>query len=608
MKKTLKFLSNIVLAAMLLLSLAAVLPKTQAQAPTVVKVEPHESIFYSDTTSVGDQFTVEIWVYNVSDTYGYQFKIFYNSDMLFGVSAERPSGHFYEPVLDPANYYVASWKKELTYNATHKYFELAYTLLAPEPAKSGSGVIAKLTFQIKQSPPWKGSISSLIHFEESILADISSPPQNIPHEDIDGIFEFRWAPPTTKPFLSVKPVKTTFVSGPPLVNTSDAFFNIYVWIENCTEGWWVIGAEFKLAYNGTLIKYVGIEVDPWLDAFGDIYLVPPVFGTRGDGLKFLHTAVVLLPHDYPPSEWWWPIEGSGALVKITFEVIHQEEFPWVAQSPLDLYDILFSDIQAEPVEAAPEKDGLVEIQGYILGRMIDVYTQYPEPYGGQGINMPSDAFAPQNEVCLSAKVTYNLDPVQNKPVSFEIKWPDGTVLLTRVAFTDINGIAKTCFRIPWLDQLSDPERVFGVWKVFATVEIADEVVNDTLTFKVAWLMEIIDIETADSFQKQKPAPLGEMWFKVTWEVRSAQPRYAVITVVVYDELGVPIAWDSYDGNFSAEAICVPRTYSHNFTLYIPTWAYVGTATVYANIYTDFPQNGGATYGPEFSKKFFIIKP
>ena len=53
---------------------------------------------------------------------------------------------------------------------------------------------------------------------------------------------------------------------------------------------------------------------------------------------------------------------------------------------------------------------------------IDIYTQ-KEPHDGRGLNQPSDAFAPQDEVFLYAETVYNEDPVENRLVAFEIYGP-----------------------------------------------------------------------------------------------------------------------------------------------------------------------------------------
>jgi hypothetical protein len=595
------------LAAMLLL--AMLLFPSVSSSTTVIAVDPEYSTFYTDATAVGDTFVVRVNITDVTDMFAYEVKIRFQNDTLRGLSASRPTGHFLEPTVSPSNYFVPVWQLKDD-NATHQYYHLGYTLLAPETGETGSGVLIEIEFQILKAPEGATPILSLIDLFDTKVSN--TVPAAVEHEARDGYFEFIWAAPTTLPHLSVESPLTVLGAGSPLVNTADAFFNVEVWVNDLHPDWWGVGFEFKLAYNQTLIDFASIRIAPWFNdsctsAGYDAYLVPPVEGIRGDNLAYLLTAAVAVP-PMPPCTWCGPpVYGSGALVEVTFEVLWQEEFPETAESPLDLYDIKFADNAADPIPHAPEEDGLARILGYIVGRNIDVYTQYLEPFGGQGPRNPSDAYAPQDQVCLYAEVTYNLDPIQNKAVDFGVQWPDGSILLTRTAITDINGIATVCFRIPWPDQIS-PENVFGLWNVTAIVDIANEVVNDTLALKVTWLMEIMALETVEELQKQKPAPLGEMWFDICWEVRSAQIRRAIIAVAVYDDLGVPIAWNCYVGNFSTAAICTPTVYCLNFTMHIPTWAYVGPATAYANIYTDYPQNGGHSYGPEVACHFRIVKP
>jgi hypothetical protein len=599
MKKLVKSVTNIALTALLLIAIGAVLPT--AFAVPVLYIDPALSAFTSDTTSIGDHFMVEVKIANVTDMFAYELKIAFKNATIGALNASRPAGHFLEPQINPGNEFIPVWALKTDLNATHQYWHLGYTRLAPETGEDGSGTLIELWFEILEEPPWKGSVSSPIGFIESKVSN--TVPAPVTHTAVPGLFEFSWAAPVTNPYLSVEPPVTTLGGGAPIVGTT---FDVTVNVNDLDPNWWVIGAEFKLAYNDTLIDFLSLTNASWVSGFGDIFVVPVIEGTVGS-LAYLHTAVILLPHSSPPANWTWPISGSGELLVLTFNVTMQEEFPWEAESPLDLYDVQFSDIEADPVAAAAEEDGLVRILGFITGRNIDLYVcDYPDPYGGQGPNMPSDKFAPQDLVCLCANVTYNLDPVQNKAVDFEVKWPDGTVLLTRTAVTDIYGTARICFRIPWPDQISN-ESVFGIWDVWALVDIANEVVNDTMKFEVDWKARIVNITVAEEYQKLKPEH-GEMWIKVCWEVDAAQELPAIITVVVYDDLDVPIAWGFYAGNFSAYGILDPATFCYNFTLLIPTWAYVGPATVYANIYTDFPQNGGVSYGPEMSATFRIIRP
>jgi len=127
----------------------------------------------------------------------------------------------------------------------------------------------------------------------------------------------------------------------------------------------------------------------------------------------------------------------------------------------------------------PNATVFTSIIGLDSGRDIDVYTQYPAPDGGQGRSMPSNPFRPLMEVFLYAYVTYNLWPVAEKIVAFEIEHGEWDFILTDI--TNSSGIAWVKFRIPWPD--TDPRaRVLGIWNVTATVNIADVVVRDTLWF------------------------------------------------------------------------------------------------------------------------------
>lgn len=240
----------------------------------------------------------------------------------------------------------------------------------------------------------------------------------------------------------------------------------------------------------------------------------------------------------------------------------------------------------------------------VKGPHIDVYTQ-KEPYGGQGPNQPSDAFAPQEEVILYAYVSYSCEPEQNKPVVFEVTNPKGEVVIDRTAFTNSTGVANVSFRIPW--PCIDPEEtVFGTWKVIAKVSILNETAQDTLTFLVGWIIKIVKVATVDASGAAKTVfARGEhICFNLTVRNIAFTSKTATLTIVVYDTQGVPI------GNAVLHSWVIPSGTSQYFIvdLQIPKWAYIGVASVYANAYTELPQNNGTPYCPETSTTFMIIKP
>jgi hypothetical protein len=283
---------------------------------------------------------------DVTNLFAYEFRLKFEYAKLQLMSAVRPAGHFLEPILDPGNAFVPVWKINESSDATWQVAHFGYTLLAPETARTGSGLLVTLTFKILVEPNYGDPlITSVFDLYDTKLADDTANP--ISHVAVDGTYEYYYVLPTPTHYLSVQPPTTVIPAGAPVVGTANAFFDVYVDVNALNAAFWVVGIEFKLAYDPTLIDFISCTVDPWLDAFGDIYMVPVI-----EGPGTIYTAVVLLPHSSPPSVWDFPISGSGHLVKLTFEVIHQEAFPWYDESPLDLYDAKYADINANPGDVA----------------------------------------------------------------------------------------------------------------------------------------------------------------------------------------------------------------------------------------------------------------
>jgi hypothetical protein len=88
------------------------------------------------------------------------------------------------------------------------------------------------------------------------------------------------------------------------------------------------------------------------------------------------------------------------------------------------------------------------------------------------------------------------------------------------------------------------------------------------------------------------------YFKITVNNTSG-PRDSVVTVNVFDELGIPLGLPSFKGPMTT------GTYVFILGLPLPNNASSGTATVYVNVFTDWPHNGGVACGPEKSATFQI---
>jgi len=249
----------------------------------------------------------------------------------------------------------------------------------------------------------------------------------------------------------------------------------------------------------------------------------------------------------------------------------------------------------------------------IVGRNIDLTTENTRsayktsspwmkmvttPVIGTGPNMPADAFGPQENVTLYANVTYNLCPVANKPVDFEIHSPTDNWVIFRQAFTDQSGIATITFRIPW-PNTDGPAVVFGTWHAYASCDIADMKVYDTLDFKVGWIID--KTVTID-----KPIPgvyhrgIDSIVTTETITNIGMIPRDVVITVTLYDELGFAV-------NYATITAVIPpgTTTNYQITIFVPKYTVCGIGTLYMNIYGALPTQCGVSYCPENTVNFQV---
>ncbi len=89
-------------------------------------------------------------------------------------------------------------------------------------------------------------------------------------------------------------------------------------------------------------------------------------------------------------------------------------------------------------------------------------------------------------------------------------------------------------------------------------------------------------------------------FKVTVENYDVNDRQVLISINVFDNKNVPLYV------LTGELTIQGRT-AASLTMGsgIPTWASSGRATVFANVYSDLPSNGGIAYSPESSATFTI---
>jgi hypothetical protein len=249
-----------------------------------------------------------------------------------------------------------------------------------------------------------------------------------------------------------------------------------------------------------------------------------------------------------------------------------------------------------------------------MGAQIDVYTEtvrafgLTTPYIGEGAHMCADAYQIDEEVSLFANVTYNGGELQSRLIAWEVYDPSGNIVLTRTTQTDENGTATLDFRI--LTVCMNASYAVGTWWVIAKTSVGEVVVNDTLCFKVYYLIApgntgigspIIVIMTPS-------VPRGGMAVgDLALEHWASIPQNFTVAVTIYDELNVPVGYYTTTMEFPGAPDPTDPDYCNRkvikrrpWFIEIPKWAYVGTGTVYLNMYTKPIADCGVAWAPEVS--------
>ena len=248
---------------------------------------------------------------------------------------------------------------------------------------------------------------------------------------------------------------------------------------------------------------------------------------------------------------------------------------------------------------------VVDLRAYAEGWKIDLYTN-KVPYDGRGLNQQSDAFEPQELVKLYARVTYNEWPRPNWPVAFQVLNPLGETVTVGNSQTNESGIASFSFRIPWPSEGVE-QRIFGNWKAVATFKIDEDTFNDTLTFRVGWIIQVTEIKTLNAEFIPKTVFLkGEtIVFNLTVENIALTDKSAVVVVNAFDSINCPIIHVVYAGKL---VVFQPGESFIQVISKVPDNATVGRATVFAAAYTALPEYGGVAYSPACKSHFEVLAP
>jgi hypothetical protein len=308
-KKATSFLYAIIIAT-LLMNIPTL--QTYAAPGPKIFVQPKLNMFTTDVTSVGDTFNVSVSVADFVEPglYAYEFKLYYDKTLLEATAWALPEGHFLTPAAGEMAVY--------TVPASGIYQDDGYVLVAissqgdVKKPKVGSGVLATITFKITKAPPAAQKLSCKLELKDVVMADPDI--KDIPVTKEDGYYEF--SPPRPSVYLSV---------DPPIVgalNVGDEF-SVDIMINKVEKGIKLIGVQWKLHYNTTLL-----ETSEELITEGDFFkkqLPGPEYetyfwATVEDDYAISFTIYTKMPA--PPEIF---PEGSGKLATIKFKAKYKPE-------------------------------------------------------------------------------------------------------------------------------------------------------------------------------------------------------------------------------------------------------------------------------------------
>jgi len=202
--------------------------------------------------------------------------------------------------------------------------EIGASLMGAEPARTGSGVLATITFNLTAAPPPDGVLSCILEAEDTGFLDdnLEDCELTIAH----GYYEFATPePPPPSVKLYVHP---SSITDPTLVPNETFIINItIVEVEN------LYGYEFTLGYNTSVLDCTDVTVHAIQDEtnFTPDYSIDDVAGIIWVNVTYVSPAEPIT--SYPPA----------TMVSITFQVIASGE------SILDLYDTNLIEQLGEPI-------------------------------------------------------------------------------------------------------------------------------------------------------------------------------------------------------------------------------------------------------------------
>jgi hypothetical protein len=463
-------------------------PKASAsESVTTIKVDPARKEFWA--YSVGQEFTVAVRILDVTNLYGFDLRLGWNTTILECVShsVRVPKNTYADGIL----YNPAVQIKDQV-DATEGTYVIAYASSGVAPSFNGSGTVFTMTFKIIYQPVEPEPFITILRLYETDLSNPIADP--IAHTSENGTVAIY------KPKAFVDPSLIQNNS-----NTAGKELTIAVKIINVTG---LYRCRVVLRWNTTILDYVQHSVRIPEDTYPDGVLKSPVAKLADDVYPTdgMYEIDYLSDYDSPAPSF----NGSGTVFTMTFSIKHHpiEPEPTVV-TKLELEDIQLWEKENNLIPCTKE-DGTIVL--YQLGKSnIKIEPAHIEfgDNSGDTIPMPGTEFTVDariynvtNLYSFNLKLRWNTTFLRYMSHSIQIPrntYPDGVLFDPTQALADSVNLTTGTY---WLNYSSlDPAPSFnGSGTIF---NVTFEVIKQPFDFETGGP----DIDCVDTFIHLESADL-----------------------------------------------------------------------------------------------------
>lgn len=263
--------------------------------------------FYTNETSLGSRFNITIYVYDVTDLYTYQVKLYYNSTILNvsrgWIPPDNPDYIFYgensfeSPIImhDPS---------------IGDAVLVGGTLMGAIEGVSGTGLLAILEFEIiyaeEDTMKALGAVSCNLDLDndDTFLWNSTAPWEEwISTSKTNGFYQYTWVE-LLEPYLEAIPRRHQ--------SEKLEIFNITLWLHNIQSVHRLVNISFILSYDFTFLNVTQVSEGSFLAESGE---------TDFNYTSALGNLTILNSLTPPYTEF---PEGEGEIAIVTFKGIYQD--------------------------------------------------------------------------------------------------------------------------------------------------------------------------------------------------------------------------------------------------------------------------------------------